>query len=172
MVAGIALEDIPNTTLDEIALRYRAKQLEVYLHARPLLELHMSKQSAIALGKADDPAELSEKEKAERKSKEPAWEARGMEIKRLLREGLELTLMPEHLQLAYIEMHGALGESVRRYEALPSVSPRLAAAMFGDIREQKFSRGPWMKHVLWQQLDNGVLERLEATANLNNSEGG
>lgn len=150
--------DLPETTLREIDLRYRAKDLERFGHARTLIELKMSELSARQLGKEEEESATKEDEDKDR-SKYPAWEARGEEIKEEIRKGLYYTFAPEHVRAMMDTSKAA------QVEPLRGISPAVARTVLQLLEANTFTHGAWGSSKFREQLGEGdARDRLEVTA--------
>ena len=153
LYAGVTLEELPNTTLLDIDLRYRAKELETYAQARAMVELKLADMSAWQLGKDD------EKDEEDSESKIAAWEVRGEEIKQTIREKLYYALGPEHVRaMMDLADHSEI-------QPLEGVSPTVARTVSALLAANTFTHGEWVESELRAQLSAGdARKRLEAAA--------
>lgn len=152
--AGVSLEDYPDTTLLDIDLLYRAKELDVYAHARTMIDLKLADMSARQLGKDD----AKDDEAAE--SDIADWERRGEEIKREIREKLSFAFAPEHIRAMM-----TLRDAPPPVPQLAGTVPSVARTILQLLEANAFTHGPWQDSELRRQLaKDDARTRLEATA--------
>lgn len=152
--------ELGRTTLREIDLRIRAREIANYNAARVQLELHLAGLSAKALGEAEERDGDPERSKDEA-AKDARHTARGEEIKAAIREALHLQFMPEHQRALYALRQR--DEAPNTVTPLEGVSRLTARTLEGLIKELRFSYGSrWP--ALWRQLGEGGRERLQKTA--------
>ena len=162
------MEKLGQTTLREIDLAWRAKELDYYLHTRPFIEMDMLQVSSRALGEAE---RLEKKRYAEDDSKrvqDEVDEAEGEPKKALMFEQRLYAAMPEHLKAMHVKLYGLPGnKEQRKVKPLIGVDKALAGTIMRKIKAKTFTYGPWVNHRLHKQLgedDRLARERLEVTA--------
>lgn len=148
----------------ELDARWRAKELEVYLQARTLVELKMMDVSARALGEAEHPEAPATQEEAEKQNRErekaERFEKLGAPLKQKLRDELMFYVAPEHLQAAHIYLHGWPGSGA--VKPLQGIHPETAALIITAIDAGELN--DWDTRALNEQLtEGGSFERLTKT---------
>lgn len=167
-MAGIPRDKIGKTTLKEIDLAWRAKELELFLWTRTEVELRMNEVSARSLGE-------TKRREAEKYAKDKAAQRQDEEDERVgagekgeMHERWLYSIMPEHMKAMYVHLHGLPGVGKQEpVKPLSGVSQNVARNLLTLIEAQKFSRGAWMKNKLHEQLqqdDRLARRRLEAAA--------
>ncbi len=154
LAAGVAYDDIGQTTLLEIERRWRAKELEISMYARPHVELAMLNVSARSLGEAEEPDDETDPVKAQEKAeKNKRWEKVGGPLKAQMREDILFSLMPELQRSAYIYLHGWPEQKQGPVVTpLTGMSKQTAQAIIALKDAKTFTYDAWSRSPLWRML--------------------
>jgi hypothetical protein len=166
LVTGIDYDDLGNATLIEIEKRFQAKQFEMYLAARPQLELMMNQVSGKSLAEDEAKAKSGDEKAQAEAAKNKVLEERGAVLKAELRERLELQFMPDFMRARYVRQHGWPGAE-KPLAPIKGVSADIARTIHDLAKDKKLGKFT----AFWSQMTGENYARLELTAGIKREEG-
>jgi len=154
LAAGVPYDEIGQTTLLEIERRWRAKELEISMYARPHVELAMLNVSARSLGEAEEPNDESDPAKAKEDAEKHArWEKLGAPLKAQMREDVLFSLMSEHERAIRVYLHGWPEQKQEQaVTPLEGMSQDAAKAIIALKDAKTFTYDAWSTSPLWTML--------------------